>query len=41
MILGMFIFADLFARYLESQASRAALMEQLDPAKLPVNLDHV
>ncbi|KAI1170610.1 hypothetical protein F4777DRAFT_583757 [Nemania sp. FL0916] len=37
----MFIFADLFARYLESQPSRAALLEQLAPARLPVELDHV
>ncbi|KAI0100545.1 hypothetical protein GGR51DRAFT_532387 [Nemania sp. FL0031] len=38
---GMFIFADLFSKYLESQLSRAALLSQLDPNKLPVGLDHV
>ncbi|TRX90263.1 hypothetical protein FHL15_008808 [Xylaria flabelliformis] len=38
---GMFIFADLFAKYLEAQLSRAALLEELDPSKLPVSLDHV
>ncbi|KAK3342072.1 hypothetical protein B0T25DRAFT_358324 [Lasiosphaeria hispida] len=38
---GMFIFAELFAKYLEGQFSRAKLLEELDPAKLPVDLDHV
>ncbi|KAI0546033.1 hypothetical protein F4679DRAFT_559170 [Xylaria curta] len=38
---GMFIFADLFAKYLEAQLSRAALLAELDPSKLPVSLDHV
>ncbi|KAK2762332.1 hypothetical protein FQN54_001342 [Arachnomyces sp. PD_36] len=38
---GMFIFADLFARYLKDQPSRAALREQLDDNNLPVTLDHV
>jgi len=37
----MFIFADLFAKYLEDQLSRTALLEELSPVKLPVNLDHV
>ena len=37
----MFIFAELFAKYLESQFSRAALLNELDPHKLPVELDHV
>jgi hypothetical protein len=37
----MFIFAALFAKYLEDQISRAALLEQLDPDTLPVDLDHV
>lgn len=41
MVLGMFIFAELFAKYLEDQISRAALIEELKPEKLPVNLDHV
>ncbi|KAF2973525.1 hypothetical protein GQX73_g157 [Xylaria multiplex] len=38
---GMFIFADLFAKYLEAQLNRAALLTELDASKLPVNLDHV
>ncbi|KAI1311218.1 hypothetical protein F5Y03DRAFT_324179 [Xylaria venustula] len=38
---GMFIFADLFAKYLESQLTKAALLEELNPSKLPVTLDHV
>ncbi|KAI1749840.1 hypothetical protein F4782DRAFT_511720 [Xylaria castorea] len=38
---GMFIFADLFAKYLEAQPSKAALLAELDPSKLPVSLDHV
>ncbi|TGJ85994.1 hypothetical protein E0Z10_g2737 [Xylaria hypoxylon] len=38
---GMFIFADLFAKYLEAQLSKAALLAELDPNKLPVTLDHV
>ncbi|KAK0705713.1 hypothetical protein B0H67DRAFT_498262 [Lasiosphaeris hirsuta] len=38
---GMFIFAELFAKFLESQFSRAKLLEELDPAKLPVDLNHV
>ncbi|KAI0971965.1 hypothetical protein F4678DRAFT_430685 [Xylaria arbuscula] len=38
---GMFIFADLFAKYLEIQLTKAALLEELDPSKLPVTLDHV
>ncbi|KAJ8132836.1 hypothetical protein O1611_g785 [Lasiodiplodia mahajangana] len=38
---GMFIFADLFSKYLESQLSKAALLAELDPNKLPVSLDHV
>ena len=37
----MFIFAELFAKYLEDQVSRAALLQELDPVKLPVKLDHV
>lgn len=39
--LGMFIFAELFAKYLEDQISQAALIEELKPEKLPVNLDHM
>ncbi|KAI8631124.1 hypothetical protein F5Y19DRAFT_473523 [Xylariaceae sp. FL1651] len=38
---GMFIFADLFAKYLEDQLDRSALLLELHPAKLPVSLDHV
>ncbi|KAI0438618.1 hypothetical protein F4803DRAFT_534503 [Xylaria telfairii] len=38
---GMFIFADLFAKYLEAQLSKAALLAELDPSKLPVSLDHL
>ncbi|KAI9148085.1 DNA repair protein RAD5B [Paramyrothecium foliicola] len=38
---GMFIFAELFAKYLENQVSRADLLEELEPTKLPVKLDHV
>ncbi|GAW20388.1 hypothetical protein ANO14919_098940 [Xylariales sp. No.14919] len=38
---GMFIFADLLAKYLEAQFNRAALLRELDPSRLPVNLDHV
>lgn len=41
MPLGMFIFAELFAKYLEDQLSRAEVLAELDPAKLPVKLDHV
>ena len=37
----MFIFAELFAKYLEDLPSREALWRELDPAKLPINLDHV
>jgi len=37
----MFIFAELFAKYLEDQFSRADLLEELEPDKSPVNLDHV
>ncbi|RYP61328.1 hypothetical protein DL771_010167 [Monosporascus sp. 5C6A] len=38
---GMFIFAELFAKYLEAQVNRADVLKELDPAKLPVKLDHV
>lgn len=38
---GMFIFAEVLAKHLESQLSRAALLIELDPAKLPVQLDDV
>lgn len=37
----MFIFADLFAKYLEAQLSKAALLAELDPNKLPVSLDQL
>lgn len=39
--IGMFIFAELFAKYLEDQFTREDLLIELDPVKLPVNLDHV
>jgi len=38
---GMFIFAEVLAQYLESQLSRAALLKELSPEKLPVKLDDV
>ncbi|KAK3377270.1 hypothetical protein B0T24DRAFT_237594 [Lasiosphaeria ovina] len=38
---GMFIFAELFARYLDDQFSRANLLDELSPERLPVKLDHV
>ncbi|KAL2830492.1 hypothetical protein BDW59DRAFT_158405 [Aspergillus cavernicola] len=38
---GMFIFADLFAKYLEDQLSIEDLKEQLRPKNLPLKLDHV
>ncbi|KAH7329590.1 hypothetical protein B0I35DRAFT_420512 [Stachybotrys elegans] len=38
---GMFIFAELFAKYLEDQVNRADLFKELEPNKLPVKLDHV
>ncbi|KAJ2988150.1 hypothetical protein NUW58_g4128 [Xylaria curta] len=38
---GMFIFADLFSKYLAAQLNRRDLLAELDPSKLPVNLDHV
>ncbi|KAK3389796.1 hypothetical protein B0H63DRAFT_104197 [Podospora didyma] len=38
---GMFIFAELFAKYLNDQLSTSALMKELEPDKLPVKLDHV
>jgi hypothetical protein len=37
----MFIFAKVLAEYLESQLSRADLLAELNPAKLPVKLDDV
>jgi hypothetical protein len=38
---GMFIFAEVLAKYLEGQLSRAALLAELNPATLPVKLDDV
>ncbi|CAG8962046.1 hypothetical protein HYFRA_00005088 [Hymenoscyphus fraxineus] len=38
---GMFIFAEVLAKYLESQLDRAGLLSELHPAKLPVQLDDV
>ena len=40
-VLGMFIFAEVWAKYLHGQLSKAALLEELKPAKLPVELDDV
>jgi hypothetical protein len=37
----MFIFAEVLAKYLHGQLSKAALLEELKPAKLPVKLDDV
>ncbi|KAI1321681.1 hypothetical protein F5Y16DRAFT_416784 [Xylariaceae sp. FL0255] len=39
----MFIFADLFAKFLESQLNKAALLAELEPGKLPddMTLNHV
>ncbi|KAI0010504.1 hypothetical protein F4779DRAFT_577169 [Xylariaceae sp. FL0662B] len=36
---GMFLFAKLLAEYLFSQSSRETLLQELNPAKLPVKLD--
>ncbi|KAI9654109.1 MAG: hypothetical protein M1821_006820 [Bathelium mastoideum] len=38
---GMFVFAELFAKFLENLPSREDLFRELDPAKFPVKLDHV
>ncbi|KAK3294357.1 uncharacterized protein B0H64DRAFT_324187 [Chaetomium fimeti] len=38
---GMFIFAELFAKYLEDQFSRDHLLNELNPDRFPVKLDHV
>ncbi|KAI1354798.1 hypothetical protein F5Y01DRAFT_239570 [Xylaria sp. FL0043] len=38
---GMFIFANLFSTYLENRDTKADLLAELDPSKLPVTLDHV
>jgi hypothetical protein len=38
---GMFIFAELLAKYLQDQPTIEALLRELDPAKLPVKLNHV
>ena len=37
----MFIFAEMLAKYLQDQPSKKALLDELDPSKLPVKLDHV
>jgi hypothetical protein len=37
----MFIFAELLARYLDDQFSRANLVDELRPDRLPIKLDHV
>jgi hypothetical protein len=39
--IGMFIFAELLAKFLEGLPSRDDLFLELDPAKFPVKLDHV
>lgn len=41
MVIGMFIFAELFSKYLEAQLNRDDLLKELDPSNLPVKLDHV
>ncbi|KFA52172.1 hypothetical protein S40293_00599 [Stachybotrys chartarum IBT 40293] len=38
---GMFIYAELFAKYIEDQLNLAKVLEALEPTNLPVNLDHV
>ncbi|KAI1846006.1 hypothetical protein JX266_007815 [Neoarthrinium moseri] len=38
---GMFIFAEMFAKYLKNQQNVADLLEELKPHKLPGTLDHV
>ncbi|KAI1871350.1 uncharacterized protein JN550_004795 [Neoarthrinium moseri] len=38
---GMFIFAEMFAKYLENQQNVEDLLEELEPHKLPVTLEHV
>ncbi|KAI9683271.1 MAG: hypothetical protein M1822_006136 [Bathelium mastoideum] len=38
---GMFVFAELLAKFLENLPSREDLFRELDPAKFPVKLDHV
>lgn len=38
---GMFIFAELFAKYLADQPHREALLKELNPNRIPVELDHV
>ncbi|KAH8586238.1 hypothetical protein B0O99DRAFT_644911 [Bisporella sp. PMI_857] len=38
---GMFIFAEVLAKYLEIQLTRSALLEELHPDKLPIKLDEV
>lgn len=37
----MFIFAELLAKHLESLPTLDDLYRELDPARLPVKLDHV
>jgi len=37
----MFIFAELFAKYLEDQFSLKDLIAELCPERLPVKLDYV
>jgi hypothetical protein len=41
MKLGMFIFAELLANFLESLPTLADLYREFDPTRLPVKLDHV
>ncbi|KAL9082920.1 MAG: hypothetical protein Q9165_008738 [Trypethelium subeluteriae] len=38
---GMFVFAELLAKFLENLPSREDLYRELDPAKFPIKLDHV
>jgi hypothetical protein len=38
---GMFIFAELLAKFLEGLPTREDLYQELDPAKFPIKLDQV
>lgn len=37
----MFIYTELFAKYLEDQLNLAKVLEALEPTNLPMDLDHV
>ncbi|OAR02604.1 hypothetical protein LLEC1_06424 [Akanthomyces lecanii] len=38
---GMFVFAEMFAKYLEDQPNLATLLVELEPSNLPLTLDNV